>query len=90
MIRRITRGLIKATHYYATQQARADWDQLAQFAKAHDHGADVAELEPHDTAGHTVIDKRINALMQRLGITMPFWKWQEQQAFEELKPEGQP
>ncbi len=84
------RGLINATHYLSTVQARADWAQLAEYAEAHGHGADVAELAPHDTAGHQVIDRRINALMQRLGITMPFWKWQEQQAFEELKPEVQP
>ncbi len=73
------RGLIKATHYYATQQARADWAQLAEYATAHGHGTDVTELEPPDTAGHKTIDRRINALMQRMGITEPFWKWQERQ-----------
>jgi len=81
------RGLIKATHYYATQQARADWAQLAAYAEAHGHGSDAAGLAPAQDAGHRTIDKSINALMQRLGITMPFWKWQEQQAFEELKSE---
>jgi len=84
------RGLIKATHYYATQQARADWAQLAAYAEAHGQGAAVVELAPAQDAGHRTIDRSINTLMQRLGITMPFWKWQEQQAFEELKPEAQP
>lgn len=83
------RGLINATHYLSTVQARADWAQLAAYAKAQGHGAAVVELEPPQDAGHTRIDRSINALMQRLGITMPFWKWQEQQAFEELKPEAQ-
>lgn len=73
------RGLIKATHYYSTQQARADWAQLAEFAKTHGHGAAVIELEPPQDAGHKTIDKRINALMARMGITVPFWQWQAQQ-----------
>lgn len=73
------RGLIKATHYYATQQARADWAQLAEYAKAQGHGAAVVELEPPRDAGHKTIDKRINALMARIGITVPFWQWQQQE-----------
>lgn len=84
------RGLINATHYCSTLQARADWAQLAAYAEAHGHGTDAAELAPAKDAGHRTIDKSIDTLMQRLGITMPFWKWQEQQAFEELKPEEQP
>jgi len=73
------RGLVKATHYYATQQAQADWAQLAAYAKAHGRGAAVVELEPPQDAGHKTIDKRINALMARLGITVPFYEWQAQQ-----------
>ncbi len=73
------RGLVKATHYYSTQQARADWAQLAQYAKAHGYGVAVVELEPPVDAGHRTIDKRINALMQRMDIKMPFWQWQEAQ-----------
>ncbi len=73
------RGLVKATHYYATQQARADWAQLAQYAAENGYSTDVAELEPYDTAGHKVIDRRINALMARMGIDVPFYEWQAQQ-----------
>lgn len=73
------RGLVKATHYYSTQQARADWAQLAQYAKANGYGAAAVELEPPTDAGHKTIDKRINSLMARMGITEPFWKWQEAQ-----------
>lgn len=73
------RGLVKATHYYATQQARADWQQLAAYARAQGHGAAVVELEPPADAGHKTIDKRIDKLMAVVGITVPFWQWQEEQ-----------
>ena len=73
------RGLIKATHYYASQQARADWAQLAKYAVANGHGDDAARLAPPEGAGHKTIDKSINALMLILGINMPFYEWQETQ-----------
>jgi len=73
------RGLVKATHYYSTQQARADWAQLAAYANARGHGAAVVELEPPQDAGHKTIDKRINALMVRMGLKMPFYQWQQGQ-----------
>lgn len=73
------RGLVRATHYYSTQQARADWAQLAQYAKANGHGVAAVELEPPAAAGHKAIDKRIDALMVRMGIDVPFYAWQAQQ-----------
>ena len=69
------RGLIKATHYYATQQARADWAQLAAYAKANGYGVAAVELEPPANAGHKTIDKRIDKLMARMGLTMRFYDW---------------
>ena len=73
------RGLIKATHYYSTLQARADWAQLADYAAANGHADDAARLAPPDSAGHRTIDKRIDALTAVLGIDVPFYVWQEQQ-----------
>ncbi len=76
------RGLIRATHYYSTLQARADWEQLANYAAANGHAAAAQRLAPPDGAGHKTIDKRINALMAVLGIDAPFYEWQEAQAGE--------
>jgi hypothetical protein len=75
----VTRGLHKLTQAAQTQQARADWAQLARYAKAHGHGATAVELEPPADAGWRTIDKRINALMQCMGLTMRFYEWQAQQ-----------
>lgn len=74
------RGLIKATHACATRQAWADWQQLAACARA--SGYETADLEPPAGAGHKTVDRRINALMRRMGITIPFWRWQEEQGVQ--------
>ena len=78
------RGLIKATHYYATQQARADWAQLVEYAYANGHGSKVSDFRPSETAGHRMIDRSIDALMAAMGLTMTFAEWQAQQ--QEAQP----
>ena len=70
------RGLIRATHYYATRQARADWLQLAEYAAANGYADAAARLAPPDDAGHRTIDKRIDALMASMHLDMPFYEWQ--------------
>lgn len=73
------RGLIKATQAAQTQQARADWRQLAEYAQAHGYSEQAERLQPKQDAGWRTIDRRINALMAAMGLTMPFHEWQQAQ-----------
>jgi hypothetical protein len=73
------RGLVRATHYYATQQARSDWAQLAEYAAANGYSDKADALQPPVGAGHRTIDKRIDALMHAMGMTIPFYEWQNAQ-----------
>jgi hypothetical protein len=73
------RNLVRITNYYNRLQARDDWAQLAAYAQANGHGADAERLQPADGATWRTIDKRIDALMAAMGITVTFQQWQTQQ-----------
>jgi collagenase-like PrtC family protease len=60
------RGLIKATAYFSTQQAKADFYALAKFAVENGAKDEVALCTPPKGAGHKTIDRQIAKLRKLL------------------------
>lgn len=60
------RGLIKATHYYSSLEARRDWLIVCQLAK--ESGVEPPAID-HEALGHKRLDKHSEKLLAQIGRT---------------------
>ena len=70
--KKLTKRLMKEISAGATAQARREWTQLAEYAAANGHAEDAQRMAPPANADHQIIDSRISALADVMGIKPQF------------------